>query len=180
MIKQTTIDLVPDSYRPKISDLLAEFNVTLAGFLRGQAIVCLVLGFGYGIALGLVDLNFAMAIGLMTGVLSFIPYVGSTIGLLTAVTVAFMQFGGVTMPAVVLAIFAAGQFLEGNFLTPKLVGESVGLHPVWVIFALMAGGNLMGFAGMMLAVPLAALIGVMVRHYLAWYRQSDFYRRHVH
>lgn len=169
-------DLFPRRSADVFRQMFQEFDLRLSGFLRGQVIVCLFLGVFYSVALSIVDLNFGLAIGAITGVLSFIPYVGSTIGLVSSVGVALVQGQDYTLPLIVLAIFIVGQFIEGNFLTPNLVGKRVGLHAVWVIFALMAGGKLLGFTGMLLAVPLAALIGVIVRYTLIWYKQSDVYQ----
>jgi predicted PurR-regulated permease PerM len=113
---------------------------------------------------------------MLAGLLSFIPFVGSVFGLVLALLVALAQFGLETQILYVLLVFAVGQFLEGNFITPKLVGESVGLHPIWIIFAIMAGGSLFGFVGMLLAVPLAAVIGVTLRFAITQYLASPYYK----
>ena len=168
---------LPVAQRSTIRALGVEVNFTLSRFIRGQLIVCLLLGLFYAVALTIVDLNFGLLVGLMTGILSIIPYVGSLVGLVSSVGIAMVQFDDWTMWVVVLGIFLLGQFLEGNFVTPKLVGESVGLHPVWVIFALLAAGSLFGFTGVMLAVPVAAVIGVLCRFTLKRYRASALYRR---
>ena len=176
-ITQKVDDLLPRQSADTMRSMMHEFNMRLSGFVRGQLLVCLCLGVFYGVALSLVGLNFGLAIGLMAGFLSFIPYVGSIIGFVTSVGVALVQYNGdYTMVGIVIGIFAFGQFVEGNFLTPRIVGERVGLHAVWVIFALMAGGKLLGFTGMLLAVPMAALIGVVVRYALIWYQQSPIYK----
>lgn len=167
--------LWPREYAPKLRQIFAEFDQRLAGFLRGQLLVCCFLGVFYAVGLTVIGLKFGLAIGFIAGILSFIPYVGSTFGLFASVGVAIAQFQEPTMPLVALAIFAAGQFIEGNFLAPKLVGDRIGLHAVWVIFALLAGGKLFGFTGLLLAVPVAAMIGVLVRHGLKWYEASEFY-----
>ncbi|MDF1791164.1 MAG: AI-2E family transporter [Thalassobaculaceae bacterium] len=144
---------------------------TLAAFVRGQGTVCLILGVFYAIGLSLAGLNFGLVIGLFAGLISFVPFVGSTLGAILSVGLAAAQFDSWQPVAIVAAIFVVGQVIEGNFLTPNLVGEAVGLHPVWVIFALLAGGALFGFLGVLLAVPIAAVIGVLTRfaleHYLA-------------
>lgn len=168
---------LPVAQRETIRGLGREVNYTLSRFIRGQLIVCLLLGLFYAIALTIVGLNFGLLVGLMTGILSIIPYVGSLVGLVSSMGIAFVQYDDWTMWALVLGIFLLGQFLEGNFVTPKLVGESVGLHPVWVIFALLAAGSLFGFTGVMLAVPMAAVIGVLTRFALHRYRQSTLYRQ---
>jgi predicted PurR-regulated permease PerM len=141
-----------------------------------ETAVCLILGSFYAVALTLSGLNFGLLIGLISGVITFIPYVGSMTGLILAVGVAVAQFWPqYSSILVVLGIFLVGQFLEGNLLAPKLVGESVGLHPVWLIFALLAFGYLFGFVGLLVAVPLAATIGVLVRFALQRYRESALY-----
>ena len=151
-------------------------NQSLAGFARGQSMVCLTLALYYAIALVIVGLPFGMVVGLIAGLLTFIPYVGSLTGFVVSMAIAIGQFdrslaGRCWSPP----IFGVGQVLEGNFLTPKLVGDRVGLHPVWIIFALLAGGALFGFVGLLLAVPVAALIGVLVRFSIAQYRASRLY-----
>lgn len=169
-----------DSYLPRghantIRGLAQQINRTLSGFIRGQALVCLILGAFYAIALTGVGLNFGLVIGLFAGALTFVPYVGSIAGFIVSVGVAFFQYDSYLMVAVVAGIFFFGQAVEGNYLTPKLVGDRVGLHPVWVIFALLAGGSLFGFIGVMLAVPVAAVIGVLTRHFIGIYLKSRYY-----
>lgn len=149
---------------------------SLSGFIRGQALVCLVLGVFYAVALTLAGLNYGLVVGLLSGVLTFIPYAGAVIGLVISVAIALFQFDGWVSTAIVAGIFLFGQFVEGNFLSPKLVGDRVGLHPVWLILALMAGGALFGFAGMLVAVPVAAAMGVLLRFALARYLASALYR----
>ncbi|MGH7185880.1 MAG: AI-2E family transporter, partial [Pseudomonadota bacterium] len=148
---------------------------TLAGYARGQATVCLILATFYGIGLTLVGLDFGLAVGIIAGLLSFVPFVGTTIGFVASIGIAIAQFSEWTSILLVAAVFIAGQLLEGNFLTPKLVGDKIGLHPVWVIFALLAGGALFGFVGVLLALPMAAIVGVLVRFGLDRYRGSQLY-----
>ena len=174
-IVKRTDRLFPRRYAKSLRGIFKEFDMRLAGFMRGQLLVCLSLGCIYGFSLTAIGLNFGLAIGFIAGILSFIPYVGSTFGFVASVGVSLVQYSGYEMPLVVVGIFVVGQLIEGNFLTPKLVGERIGLHPVWVIFALMTGGNLFGFTGLLLAVPVAALIGVLVRHGLKWYEKSPAY-----
>ncbi|MEO1225953.1 MAG: AI-2E family transporter [Pseudomonadota bacterium] len=171
----TVDDHLPHRYQPTIRRLASEVNGTLQSFLIGQATVCLILGVAYAVALSIVGLNFGLVIGLIAGALTFIPYVGSLVGFILSVGIALLQFDDWVMWLVVAAIFFAGQAVEGNFLTPKLVGSSVGLHAVWIIFALMAGGALFGFTGVLLAVPVAAVIGVLIRFFLQRYRESSLY-----
>ncbi len=167
--------LLPREHADTIRDLARQVDRTLAGFLRGQAMVCLILGLFYAIGLSILGLNFGLVIGLVAGVLTIVPYVGATIGLLLSVGFALFQFDSLLQPAIAAAIFLFGQFVEGNFLTPRLVGGNVGLHPVWVIFALMAGGALFGFVGILLALPVAAVIGVGVRFAVSRYKESGYF-----
>jgi predicted PurR-regulated permease PerM len=172
-----TIDgLVPLHYRGTVRELAREINTAIAGFLRGQSLVCLFLGVWYGVGLSLIGLDFGLLIGITAGILSYIPYVGSTSALLLSSLVAIVQ-GWPHWKLFIMSIIVvfAGQFLEGNILSPKLVGESVGLHPVWVIFALLAFGTLFGFTGLIVAVPLAATAGVILRFAVKRYRESDLY-----
>jgi predicted PurR-regulated permease PerM len=173
----TTVDRwVPLQQRDTVHALARDINTAIAGYLRGQSLVCLLLGSYYAIGLTLVGLNFGFLIGLISGLITFIPYVGSMSGLLVALAVAIGQFWpDWTWIFIVLAIFLVGQFLEGNVLTPKLVGESTGLHPVWLMFALFVFGYLFGFVGLLVAVPLAAAIGVLARFALRRYRDSQLY-----
>jgi len=168
-------ELLPRDKASTVRDLMAETDRTLAGFIRGQLTVCLILGLFYGIGLTLIGLRFGFVIGMAAGILSIMPYVGSAFGLFMSVGVAWFTTGSPTMVVAALVVFGIGQFIEGNFLTPKLVGNNIGLHPLWVIFALMAGGTLMGFVGLLIAVPVAAVIGVMVRFAFAEYKKSAYY-----
>jgi predicted PurR-regulated permease PerM len=167
---------VPLRQRDTVRGLAREIDAAIAGFVRGQSAVCLILGTFYAIALTLTGLNFGLLIGLLSGVITFIPYVGSMTGLILALGVAVAQFWpDYSSIVMVLGIFLVGQFLEGNVLSPKLVGESVGLHPVWLIFALLVFGYLFGFVGLLVAVPLAATIGVLARFALRRYLESSLY-----
>jgi predicted PurR-regulated permease PerM len=173
---RTADSWIPVHQRETVRQLARDVDAAIAGFVRGQTAVCLVLGSFYAVALTLSGLNFGLLIGLISGVITFIPYVGSMTGLMLALGVAVAQFWPqYSSILVVLGIFLVGQFLEGNLLSPKLVGESVGLHPVWLIFALLAFGYLFGFVGLLVAVPLAATIGVLVRFALQRYRESALY-----
>lgn len=170
---------LPRDHRQEVETIAKDINLAIAGFVRGQGTVCLILGSFYGISLTLVGLNFGLLIGLFAGVISFIPFVGSIIGLILAVGVALVQFWPDYLWIILIfAIFALGQFVEGNILQPKLVGKSVGLHPVWLMFALSAFGVLLGFTGLLIAVPVAAAIGVLVRYALGKYLKSPFYLGH--
>ena len=169
---------VPPRHRTTVRDLARQSDGAITGYVRGQTLVCLILGSFYAIGLWLVGLNFGVLIGLIAGFLTFIPYVGTLTGFLLSVGVALVQFWpsadwlhlGLTV-----GVFLVGQFLEGNVISPKLVGDSTGLHPVWLMFALLAFGTLFGFVGLLLAVPIAASIGVLVRFALARYLESRLY-----
>jgi len=183
--------MLPRDHAPAIRALAFEINKTLASFIRGVGTVSLILGTYYAISLALVGLNYGLIIGAIAGFLTFIPYVGALIGGALAIGLALFQFwGGAEVVdgetimqatnwfriALVAAIFVIGQAVEGNFLTPKLVGESVGLHPVWLMFALSVFGSLFGFVGMLVAVPIAAALGVVVRFFLGYYKEGRLYQ----
>jgi predicted PurR-regulated permease PerM len=173
---------VIDSWLPRdhletLRGLAREVDAVLAGFVRGQLTVCAILGTFYAIALMLVGLQFGLVVGLIAGLLTFIPYVGSVIGGVLSIGLALFQFWATPEWIVVVAIiFVIGQTIEGNVLTPKLVGSSVGLHPVWLMFALSAFGALMGFTGMLVAVPVAASLGVFFRFGIGQYLQGKLYK----
>jgi predicted PurR-regulated permease PerM len=168
---------LPRDHAGEIRTIFADIDAALAGFIRGQGTVCLLLGLFYALALTIAGLKFGLVIGLGAGLLSFIPYVGALVGGLVAIGVGLVQFWpDFTSILIVVGIFAAGQFIEGNFLSPKLVGSSIGLHPVWLMFALFAFGYVFGFVGLLLAVPLAAAAGVLVRFALNQYLASKLYR----
>ncbi len=171
--------LLPRDHAPVIRQLGREVNQVLAAFVRGQLLVCLILGTYYSVALMLAGLQFGLIVGAIAGTITFIPYVGALVGGGLGIGLALFQFWGDWFSvAVVVAIFALGQFMEGNVITPRLVGKSVGLHPVWLIFALSAMGTLFGFAGMLVAVPVAAALGVLARFAVGQYQQSMLYRGH--
>ena len=170
-------DALPLDHADTIRKLAHQSNEAIAGYVRGQALVCITLGSIYAIGLSVVGLQFGLVIGLIAGAISFIPFVGTFVGAVMALGMALVQFPPEWMGVVKVAgVFLVGQMLEGNVLSPKLVGDRVGLHPVWIMFALLAGGSLFGFVGVLLAVPTAAVIGVIVRHLLSRYRESGFYR----
>jgi predicted PurR-regulated permease PerM len=168
---------LPLDHADTIRRLARDSNAAIAGYLRGQALVCISLGTIYAIGLSLVGLQFGLVIGLIAGAISFIPFVGTFVGAVMALGMALVQFPPDWWGVVkVAAVFLVGQALEGNVLSPKLVGDRVGLHPVWIMFALLAGGSLLGFVGVLIAVPVAAVIGVIVRHLFRRYRESPIYR----
>jgi len=168
---------VPRDHVETVRRLATDVNRSTAGFVRGQGTLCLVLGVIYASGLTLVGLNFGILIGMFAGLISFIPYVGSMVGLVLSIGVAFVQFWPDWQWIVAVAcVFFTGQLIEGNILQPRLVGKSVGLHPVWLMFALFAFGALFGFVGLLIAVPAAAAVAVLVRFAIDRYLESPLYR----
>ncbi len=173
--------LLPRDHSPVLRRLAGEVDGVLAAFVRGQLSVCLILGTFYALALMLAGLQFGLIVGVIAGAITFIPYVGALVGGALAIGLALFQFWGDWMQiGIVAAIFMLGQFLEGNVITPKLVGESVGLHPVWLLFALSVFGTLFGFLGLLVAVPLAASLGVLTRFGIEKYQKSVLYQGQHH
>jgi predicted PurR-regulated permease PerM len=169
--------LLPRDHAPTIRQIGRDIDATLASFIRGQGTVVLILGLYYGVSLMFVGLNFGLVVGSIAGLISFIPYVGALVGGALALGIALFQFWGEWYwVGAVAVIFGIGQMLEGNVLTPKLVGNSVGLHPVWLLFALSVFGAIFGFVGMLIAVPVAAMIGVVARFGIGQYTGSLLYR----
>lgn len=169
-------DLIPRGHLKEMRGLARDMDDVLAGFMRGQFLVCLIQGTFYAVALSIIGLDFALVVGMLSGMASFIPYVGAILGLTLSMALALSQFWGDWFSILaVLGVFLFGQAIEGNVLTPWLVGGSVGLHPVWLIFSLAAFGSLFGFAGLLLAVPVAAVIGVLARYGVTRYQSSPLY-----
>ncbi|MCM2563826.1 AI-2E family transporter [Lutimaribacter sp. EGI FJ00015] len=170
-------ELLPRDHAPVIRQLAGEIDGVIASFIRGMGTVCLILGTYYAIALMLVGLQFGLVVGFIAGLITFIPYVGALVGGALAIGLGLFQFWGDWLTlGLIAAIFVLGQVIEGNILTPKLVGGSVGLHPVWLLFALSVFGTLFGFVGMLVAVPVAAAIGVVTRFLIGNYKDSRLYR----
>ncbi len=170
------IDLwLPRPYEPTLRRLFTEMNTTVGGFAKGQALVCLVVGLYYSVALTLANLDFSLVVGMVIGVVAFIPYVGALFGLMLSMGIAFSQFTDWYSIGIVAGIFVVGQTLEAYLLIPYFVGDRIGLHPVWVLFALLAGGVLYGFVGILFALPVAASLGVIVRYGLELYLKSPYY-----
>ncbi|MEM1243565.1 MAG: AI-2E family transporter [Pseudomonadota bacterium] len=169
-------DLLPRSIEPTVTRLTFQCNEVIGAFFRGQLIVMIALGVFYSIVLSLLGLQLALLLGFVIGLISVVPYLGFTIGLLVTLLVAYLQFGDWLHIIYVLLIFGFGNILEGMILTPWLVGDKIGLHPVAVIFAVLAGGELFGFLGVLLALPVAAVIMVLLRHVHDRYRQSEVYQ----
>ncbi|GAB4184250.1 MAG: AI-2E family transporter [Wenzhouxiangellaceae bacterium] len=168
-------DLLPRRYEPTVRSLGRESDIVLGAFIRGQLMVMLALGTIYSLGLWLIGLDLAFLIGMLAGLLSIVPYLGTIIGIITALIAAAVQFGDLLHPALVAVVFMLGQTLEGMVLTPLLVGDRIGLHPVAVIFAVLAGGQLFGFLGVLLALPVAAVIMVLLRHVHTVYKDSELY-----
>ena len=169
-------NLLPRKFEPQLVALVEECDSVLAAFLRGQLMVMVALGLIYGIGLQLVGIKLAMVIGLVAGLASIIPYFGFTLGIVTASLVALFQFGLFIKPLLLVwAVFGIGQLIESWILQPWLVGDRIGLPPVGVIFAIMAGGQLFGFFGMLLALPVAAILVVLLRHAQRRYLNSHWY-----
>ena len=165
--------LLPSHQAALIRQLASQMDAMLSGFLRGQIMVCLVLGVIYALGLSWVGLKGGLVLGFIAGLISFIPYVGAAIGMVVAGLLGLGQFGiDWMMLGQIAAVFAIGQFVEGNVLTPRLVGDQVRLHSVWIMFALLAMGHLFGFLGLLLAVPVAAICGVVVRHAAGVYQRD--------
>ena len=167
---------LPREHAKVIREQLREIDLMLAGFLRGQALVCLSLGAFYAVSLTAVGLNVGLVVGFTAGMISFIPYLGSISGFVIGVGLAIAQSPDWSLPILVASVFLVGQLLESYVLSPKLVGEKIGLHPVWVIFALLSGGTLFGFLGLLIALPVAAVIGVLTRFFLGRYLDSPYYK----
>jgi predicted PurR-regulated permease PerM len=167
--------LIPKRVEPIISSLASESDEVIGAFFRGQILVMLALGTIYSAGLSMIGLDLAIMIGLLAGLVSFVPYLGFIVGIVVACVAAIMQFHDITYLFYVIAVFGVGQVLESVLLTPLLVGDRVGLHPVAVIFAVLAGGQLFGFVGILLALPIAAVLAVIIRYIHRRYQQSELY-----
>jgi predicted PurR-regulated permease PerM len=170
-------DLIPRHLHTKVKEIIVEVDRVMAEFLRGQISVMLLMSVYYVLALWLVGMEFALPIGFIAGMLVFVPYLGMITGLILATLVAVMQFTEFSNVVLVWAVFGAGQLLEGMVVTPWLVGERVGLHPLAVIFSLLAFGQLFGFFGLLLALPMSAILLVALRYGKTWYLLSSMYRK---
>ncbi|HEY4135064.1 MAG TPA: AI-2E family transporter [Alphaproteobacteria bacterium] len=175
LIVATVDGWLPKRQAPTIRRLFVEMDQKLSGYIRGVSMICIILAVFYGTALSAVGLDFGLVVGLLAGFLAFIPFVGSIFGFVVGVGLAFAQFSDLTSVALVAAVFLIGQAVEGNVLQPMLVGRQVNLHAVWIIFALLAGGAVFGFLGVLLAVPFAVVIAVLVRYGIEQYRESQLY-----
>nr|WP_255682989.1 AI-2E family transporter [Dyella sp. 2HG41-7] len=167
--------MLPRSVEPTVAHLARESDAVLGAFVRGQLLVMLALAIYYGVALTLVGISVGPLIGMVAGLLSFVPYLGFITGFVAAIIAALVQHGDWTHVLLVVGVFVVGQLLEGYILVPRLVGEKIGLHPVAVIFSVLAGGYLFGFLGVLLALPAASVILVLLRYLAQRYQQSDLY-----
>lgn len=169
-------DIIPKKYKKLIELQFRNIDVVLKNYLGGQAYVCIFLAIFYSIGLSFVGLKYALFIGILTGVLTLVPYIGVSIGIIVAMIVSYIQFGPSLNMLFTLIVFLVGQFIEGNFITPKIVGDKIGLHPIVMILAMFAGGTLIGFTGVLFAIPIAAVIGVIFRFMISLYKNSVFYQ----
>lgn len=172
--------LLPRESAPIIREQVREMDRTIASYLRGQVNVCLLLALFYAVGLSLTGLNYGILVGILSGLISFVPFVGALVGFVVATVIAIFQFDDIFRVLVVMVVYGLGQFLEGNILVPKLIGGKVGLHPAWVIFGMLAGAAIFGFVGVLLAVPISAIIGVLVRFATQRYRESVLYQGSGH
>lgn len=167
--------LLPRAYADTIRQQAKAVDRVLSGFIRGQTNVCLFLAAFYAVGLSLIGLEFGLVLGIASGLLTFMPYVGAAVGASTSILIALLQFGSWQGVAATAAVFIIGQTIESYFMTPKLVGDRVGLHPLWIIFGMLVGGTLFGFVGVLIAVPVTAVTGVLVRFALSRYLTSRYY-----
>jgi predicted PurR-regulated permease PerM len=168
---------LPRDHAPTIRRLAAEIDSAISAFIRGQGVVCLMLAVFYGLSLSIVGLEYGLLVGIATGIAGFLPFVGWALGLLTSVALAIVQFWPQSTPiALVVTVFLVGQILDAAFLSPAIVGSRIGLHPVWLLFALIVFSYLFGFVGILVAVPVTAAVGVLVRYGLQLYLDSNVYR----
>lgn len=169
-------DIIPIKIKKDVRKNLNAMDDIISGYIRGQFNVCLFLMIFYSIGLYIVGLKFSLFVGILTGLLCLIPLIGFFIGASSGIIIAFVQFDDIKNVLMVAGVFLLGQIIEGNFLTPKLVGEKVGLHPVLVIFALLVGGHLFGFLGILISVPVAGILGVLVKTFMSFYFKSTYYK----
>jgi len=175
-LKRFLESFIPQRYRGIYDDKLAEVDTVLSGFIRGQLLVCALLAVLYSIGLYVIGIDLAIAIGVLAGITFIIPYVGTIIGMVLSVAMALLKFQDILHPLLCLGWFGIVQTLEGMIITPRVVGNSIGLHPLVTIVALLVGGQLFGLLGMLLAVPVTAVLQVFLRSLTDYYRNSDFYR----
>lgn len=175
-LKSYIMSYIPERHRPICIGKLTEVDAVLSGFIRGQLSVCAILALLYSAGLYVIGIDLAIVIGTLAGATFIIPYVGTIIGICLSVVMALLKFNDILHPLLCLGWFGFVQLLEGAFISPKIVGDTVGLHPLVAIVALLIGGQLFGIAGMLLAVPVTAVLQVFLRSLADYYRNSEFYR----
>jgi len=171
---ENVMDIMPAKNKERIKKLFRDINSALSGFIRGQLNICFILSIYYSIALSLIGLKYGVFIGITTGLVSFIPFIGLTSGFITSLIVSYFQDSNLHGVIMVCAVFGVGNLME-SLISPKIVGNKIGLHPVWVMFALIVGATTLGFFGMFVAVPVAAIIGVLLKFIIEMYKNSDFF-----
>jgi predicted PurR-regulated permease PerM len=169
-------NLVPRRHLKTVKSLMTQIDRVLSGYIRGQLNVCFILGVFYSLGLGLVGLTYGVLLGFVSGILVLLPYFGVAIGMSIGVVLAYLQFGDYYQIMLVLFVYLFGQFVEGNFITPKLVGDKVGLHPAIIIFSLLSGATLFGFVGILFAIPFTASLWVCLHHFVLLYKKSSSYK----
>jgi predicted PurR-regulated permease PerM len=175
-IREGMLQLVPVRYREVASRVAGQADIVLAAFVRGQLMVCLILAVLYSIGLSLIGIELALVIGSLAGILFIIPYVGTVVGMVLAVIMAYLKFHDLLHPLLCVGWFGLVQLLEGSIITPRIVGTTVGLHPVTIIVTLMVFGQLGGLLGMLVAVPVMAVMNLVVKELVAGYRSSAFFQ----
>lgn len=168
-------EMLPRQYAPVIREQLSEIDASLSGFIRGQTNVCLVMAAFYGIGLTLVGLKSGLGLGILCGLMLFIPYIGFAASFIACLSIALFQFGWETQTMMLLGVFGIGMLLENGFVVPKLIGDKLGLHPIWIIFGFLAGGTVLGILGILLSLPVTAVVSVLVRFAMKSYQQSALY-----
>ena len=166
-IKNFFLKITKSSNLHFFSRLLDEINQNLSRYLRGQGLICIILSIYYALSLFLITLEFGLILGIFIGLISFVPYIGAFLGLIIAICLGLIQFGFEFYLLNILLIFIFGQLLESYYLTPKFIGQAIKLNPLWIVFSLSCGGNLFGFVGILIAIPFAAIIGVIVRYWFS-------------
>ncbi len=174
-IRDGLADLVPVGYRSAFSARTSEIHEILSGFVRGQLTVCAILAVLYSVGLWVIGIDLAVVIGTTSGILFIVPYLGTLFGIVLSMTMAVLKFHDLLHPLLCLGWFGVVQAIEGGIITPKIVGDKVGLHPIVIIIALLIGGQLFGILGMLLAVPATAVLKVFFSSYLSWYRSSSYF-----
>lgn len=170
------INSIPKKKQKVTRKLFTDLSEAIAGAVRGQFNVCLILALYYTVTLSAFKINYSILLGVTIGIMSFVPFLGTVVGMLASIMVAYLQFGTFNIIAYVLAIFTVGALLDNAVISPHIVGRKIGLHPIWIIFSILLGGKLLGFAGTFLALPLGAVAGVLVRDLLSLYYKSAFYK----